>query len=47
MHMYYALIGYLINTLGSITYLLKLEEVVHSHTKIYKEINIVIKVINN
>jgi hypothetical protein len=33
------LVGYPINTLGSITYLLKLEKVLHNPTKTYKNFN--------
>jgi hypothetical protein len=47
MHMHYPLAGYLKNTLGSITYLLKLARVLHSHTKTYKKTNTLIRVFNN
>jgi hypothetical protein len=33
MHMHYPLVGYLRNTLGSKTYLLKLARVLHNHTR--------------
>jgi hypothetical protein len=39
------LLGYIKNLLGSITYLLKLERVLHSHTKSYKESNTLFGVI--
>jgi hypothetical protein len=38
------LIGYFINTLGSITYLLKLGGVLHNPTKTYKETNTLFEV---
>jgi hypothetical protein len=39
------LLGYIKNCLGSITYLLKLEGVLHNHTKTYKESNTLFRVI--
>jgi hypothetical protein len=47
MCMHYPLVGYPKNTLGSITYFLNLARVLHSHTKIYKETNTLIRVFNN
>ncbi len=45
MHMLLFILGYIINPLGSITYLLKLGGVLHSHTKTYKESNTLVGVI--
>jgi len=47
MHMHYPIVGYPRNTLGSITYILKLARVSHNHTKTYMETNTFIKVFSN